>query len=66
MTIDRRQFRNRLCILRGIDRHEVPSLTDAQWTKFRDDPYLGYLRLDDAGEAAVWAALLKREEKTCE
>ena len=63
MTTDQRQFRNRLCILRGIDRHEVPSLSDNQWKRFRDDPYLGYLKLDDMGEAAVWAALLKREER---
>ena len=61
---DARQFRNRLCILRGIDRHEVPSLSDRQWARFRDDPYRGYLKLDDPGEAAVWAALLKREERT--
>ena len=59
---DQRQFRNRLCILRSIDKHEVPRLTDAQWKRFRGDPYLGFLRLDDAGVAEVWGALRKREE----
>ena len=28
MTTDMRRFRNRLCILRSIDQHEVPDLTD--------------------------------------
>lgn len=59
--LDRRQFRNRLCILRSIDRHEVPGLSDVQWQRFRDDPYLGLLKLDDPGEAEVWRALRKRE-----
>ena len=57
---DQRQFRNRLCLLRSIDRDEVAGLTDTQWQRFRDDPYLGYLRLDDAGEGAVFNAILKR------
>ena len=58
---DKRRFRNRLCILRSIDRHEVPGLTDTQWQRFRDNPYMGFLQLDDDGEAEVWAALRKRE-----
>ena len=62
MNDDKSQFRNRIAILRSIDKFEVPGLSDGQWKRFRDDPMLGYLRLDDAGEAAVWAALLKREE----
>ena len=57
---DKRTFRNRLCILRSIDRHEVPELSDRQWERLRKDPYLGYLRLDDAGEGAVFNAILKR------
>ena len=60
---DKRQFRNRICILRSIDRHEVPTLTDRQWERFRKDPYLGYLRLDEPGEAAVWDALRLRENR---
>ena len=58
---DKRRFRNRLCILRSIDRHEVPGLTESQWLLFRADSHLGYLRLDDDGEAIVWAALRRRE-----
>ena len=60
---DMRTFRNRLCILRSIDQHEVPDLTDRQWERLRNDPYLGYLRLDDTGEAVVFAAIQKRETK---
>ena len=61
---DKRQFRNRICILRSIDRHEVEALTDLQWERLRRDPYLGYLRLDDHGEEVVWRAILKRERPT--
>ena len=61
MTDDKRQFRNRLCILRSIDRHEVSGLTDRQWERFRADPYGGYLKLDDRGEAVVWEAMRLRE-----
>ena len=63
MTTDMRRFRNRLCILRSIDRHEVPALSDRQWTRLCRDPYLGYLRLDDTGEAVEFAAIQKRETK---
>ena len=60
---DKQRFRNRLCLLRSIDRDEViPGLTETQWMRFRDDPYRSYLEFDEASEATVWRALRDRED----
>ncbi len=67
-----KEFRNALCILRSIDRHELvvagvlqPSLEDRQtrdsrWLDFRHDPYEFLLRADDETTDKLWALMIKR------
>lgn len=54
-------FSNQLRLLRSIDKHEIdhPEI-DEWWPKFRDDPYMTFIRSDDSRQAAIWEAMLKR------
>ncbi len=63
-----KEFRNALCILRSIDRHELEQagvlqggpLRDTRWLDFRHDPYEFLLRADDATTGKLWALMIER------
>lgn len=55
------QFRNRLRILRSIDRHEIPGLEIGAWRRFVDDPFEFLIRADDEQAALIWDVVRKRE-----
>lgn len=60
------EFRNGLCILRNIDRHELVEAgvideTDKDWwPRFRVAPYETFLRLDDSPIGKMWALMKRR------
>ncbi len=60
------EFRNGLCILRSIDRHELVESgcieeTDVHaWPSFRDGPYEWLLCADDATTNRLWALMQRR------
>ena len=64
MTFD--EFRNGLCILRSIDRHEMVEAgciqdTDIhRWPSFRDGPYDWLLVADDTTAEKLWALMESR------
>ena len=61
-----KEFRNALCILRSIDRHELVEEgcieeTDIfRWPSFRADPYEFLLHADDPTTDKLWALMVKR------
>ena len=61
-----KEFRNALCILRSLDRHELVEAgciedTDIhRWPSFRDGPYDWLLCADDPTTDKLWALMIKR------
>ncbi len=57
-------FRNALCILRSIDRHEITGvglhLQDDAWVRFRNDPYLFFIKADDRTQGVLWQIVEQR------
>ena len=53
--VEKRQFLNRLRILRGLDHVEVPLVSD--WPKFRDNPAEYIIACSEAEASHVWMAL---------
>jgi hypothetical protein len=56
-----RAFHNALRILRALDFHEVYFLTDAEWEKFRDNPYDFFITTSDSNALQIWRALQARQ-----
>jgi hypothetical protein len=62
----RLEFRNRLCILRSIDRHELVEAgaigadDDAMWRTFAADPYRWFLLRDDETAEKLWQLIERR------
>lgn len=54
-------FLNRLKLLSSIDLHEIEGMTEATWCVFSLRPYEFFIRADDPTQAAIWAAIMKRE-----
>lgn len=54
------QFVNALKILRSIDHVEIPWMPDDDWTVFRDEPYLSFIRQDDESQAKIWEVIKRR------
>lgn len=66
MTFD--EFHNALRILSSIDAHELRELdteiwTDAEWIKFRDDPWRYFIKADDECAVMIWSVITKRAGK---
>ena len=59
--MNQRQFHNALRILRCIDYREVPWMSNAQWTNFRDGPYEFVIRCDDDAYDRIWAVIEERQ-----
>ena len=63
MADDLHQFCNRLRIMHSLDLHEIEGFPPEQYGKFSANPYVFLIRSDDAMQAAIWAAILKRETR---
>lgn len=66
MPDELQQFLNRMKILRSLDRHEVAAGAfpeTARWMQFQVDPEDYFIRADDPTQAAIWAAIIKRETR---
>ena len=66
MTFD--EFHNALRILSSIDQHELAEITleiwdDAEYVKFRDNPWAYFIKADDETANTIWSALSKRARK---
>lgn len=66
MTFD--EFHNALRILSSIDQHELAEINpeiwdDAEYTKFRDNPWAYFIKADDETSNTIWSVLSKRAGK---
>lgn len=61
--MSKRDFDNRLRILRSLDQHEISHLTESEWSKFQLRPEHFYLRADDPTADGIWDAIEKRAAK---
>ena len=63
-SIPFRAFRNQLCILKSVDRDELASpyaaLDSEDWRRFVADPYMFFLKAEDAHAAALWTVIQRR------
>lgn len=67
MTISASTLRNIIAILRNIDRDQIEieygrDLSSSDWTKFRDDPYTSFLRMNDDQQDAIARIVSERME----
>lgn len=53
MSLDVAALRNILAVIRNIDRHELPKMSNEEWAVFREDPYRGFLVLPNDGQQRV-------------
>ncbi len=59
--MDKREFRNGLCLLHSLDYHEVSHvISEEKWPSFRDKPVEFFLRADDPTASGIWEAMKKR------
>ena len=59
--MDKREFRNLLCILHSIDGWELPQTwSEESIKKFLRDPTSTFLRSDDERSDEIWKAILAR------
>jgi hypothetical protein len=58
-----KSFHNALRLLRSIDYHEVPFLTDAEWEIFREKPYDFFITTSDINALAIWKVIQSRQPK---
>ena len=61
-----RKFHNALRILLNIDRDEIESdrsnpITDEQWDHFRSNPFVFFIRCDDATCQQIWDVIVARQ-----
>jgi len=61
MRVPYHAFHNALRILRALDFHEVQFLTDAEWEKFRDNPYDFFITTSNSNSSLIWQAIQKRQ-----
>jgi hypothetical protein len=55
-------FKNRLKLLSGIDRHELPDwFTDEMWKRFRASPAYYLFIAEDRVVLAIWHVIQRRE-----
>jgi hypothetical protein len=57
-------FLNRIRSLYNIDHHQLPELTDAQWTEFLDDPPRYLIGTDRTQVEAIMREVEKRQVRT--
>lgn len=55
-------FLNRVKLLISLDQHEV-KMRGGVYEKFSADPFRFLIRCDDPTQAAIWAAIVKRETR---
>ncbi len=57
-----REFRNILCILRSIDKHElVQEGVDIElWDRFKADPYMTFIQMSDQDALGIWRIVERR------